>query len=93
MVPTKLAIAAYVKILATLEQRHNVMTRMTITGFEQYDPWTEPQLSLRSQVDLSLLRSNYLKFQPQVEGPQVKYICRKGLKNTIYVGLAVLWSH
>jgi hypothetical protein len=92
MVHTQLAIAASVKMLATLEQRHNVMKRMTITGFEQYDPRTEPQLNLRSQVDLSLLRSNYLKFQPQVEGPQVKYICRKGLQNTPY-GLAVFWSH
>ncbi len=92
MVHTQLAIEASLKMLATLEQRHNVMKRMTITGFEQYDPWTEPQLNLRSQVVLSFLRSNYLKFQPQVEGPQVKYICRKGLKNTLY-GLAVLWSH
>ena len=35
-----------------------VQVRPTRSIFEKYEHWTEPQ------VNLSLLRSNYLKFQP-----------------------------
>jgi hypothetical protein len=35
------------------------------SGEEQYEPWTESQL--KPQVNLSLLRSNSLKFQPRIK--------------------------